>query len=72
MSYRLRQIETLAYNVVGRLCVLSGNTRLLTRALDRLPERGAPLDVLVLCQGNVCRSPYAEIRLATELHDVAG
>ena len=73
MSYRLRQIETLAYNAVGHLCVLSQTTRVLTRALDRLPEHGgAPLDVLVLCQGNVCRSPYAEIRLATELRDVAG
>ncbi|HQH26383.1 MAG TPA: low molecular weight phosphotyrosine protein phosphatase [Oligoflexia bacterium] len=35
-----------------------------TRALDSLAiDKPAPLTILVLCQGNICRSAYAEAKL---------
>lgn len=38
------------------------------RALERVERRG-PRRILVVCLGNICRSPYAERRLQTLLPD---
>lgn len=32
-------------------------------AQQRLRARGWPSHILILCHGNICRSPYAEVRL---------
>lgn len=37
------------------------------RALRELAARPAPRSILVVCLGNICRSPYAEHRLTDEL-----
>ncbi len=39
------------------------------RALGRMRERGMPDEVLVVCVGNICRSPFAEGRLNVHLAD---
>lgn len=33
------------------------------RRLDTATQTGGPSDILFLCQGNICRSPYAELKL---------
>jgi protein-tyrosine-phosphatase len=38
-------------------------------AIARLARLGAPRGVLVMCLGNICRSPYAEYRLRQMLAD---
>jgi len=37
------------------------------KALEALPERLRPRTLLVLCHGNICRSPFAAALLAREL-----
>ena len=37
------------------------------RAVRRLSAIGSPASVVVVCLGNICRSPYAERRLRSEL-----
>jgi protein-tyrosine phosphatase len=39
------------------------------RALARLAARPAPSTVLMVCHGNICRSPYAEVALRAALPD---
>jgi protein-tyrosine phosphatase len=39
-------------------------------ATERLRRQGVPDRILVLCQGNICRSPYAEAVLQRRLGDL--
>ena len=38
-------------------------------ALSQISEAGAPLTVLVVCSGNICRSPYAAAKLRALLRE---
>lgn len=40
------------------------------KAKDRLRRRGIPDTILVLCHGNICRSPYAEAILRGRLDEL--
>ncbi len=68
MHHRIRKMEALAYDLLARFRERLGRGSAGFRALTELPAT-RPIDVLVLCQGNVCRSPYAEAKLREALGD---
>lgn len=67
MIRRLRRLARQTLNRIGRL--LHPWRR--RRAVRGLTRNGRPASLLVLCYGNICRSPYAAARLR-ELVDVHG
>lgn len=68
MHYRIRKMEAFAYDVAARFRQRLGHGSAGFRSMEDLPA-SRPIDVLVVCQGNVCRSPYAEVKLREALGD---
>ncbi len=62
--YRIRKIERMAYIFLGALIQKLGLGQLLIPKHKDTPN---PQHVIFVCTGNICRSPYAEVKLRNVL-----
>lgn len=60
--------RTIADSLRSRLDRLT-HSRARRRARSRLDRTGLPRRILIVCDGNICRSPYAEAYLRRRLQD---
>ncbi|MCB0324542.1 MAG: hypothetical protein KDD69_13260 [Bdellovibrionales bacterium] len=69
-TYRLRRFRDACYDLLGRGIAAAGFSARLYR--PQLVRFAAVSDrtrlVVVVCKGNICRSPYAEARIQAALH----
>ncbi len=67
--YRLQILERIIHDILGRFCLLLGlDERIYLKPVIRLGRnRSGPIDILFVCKGNICRSPYAEVRFRKEV-----
>ena len=71
MNYRKKRLLSRVTNAVGSMVRLAHQEELLYRkALQRFKETENDTRlILILCQGNICRSPFAEHQLRRILND---
>ncbi len=69
MNYRVRKLWFVSYNLVGSVFEALGFSAFwYRRQLRRFAEVGGrKKSILVLCHGNICRSPYVELLLRKSL-----
>ena len=70
-GFRTRQIVKHAYDVTRNLPDRVLHRRRHLAVMQRLSIAEAPRKILVLCHGNVCRSPYLQAVLQRALPDIA-